>query len=327
MTALTPTANWQPIRQLTINDFNFASVFNEQNQDVLDRGESIRALLTELEQKQRLVREKSEQLKALNNILEARQGQLASVALAAENLALSNRFAATSAGFSSTFAAKVQAETQVNDLEDDTKNLAIGSKVQARSALLSELETLTLVNDRNLTINPANGYGWANYVGVRSRPTVSLFQEAQPQGQNAGSLQSPNSWESRSLNTIKSLLIEGSNLTQRRIELPPGNYVILAFATVAGCDRARLGLLSGGSPIAVGASGNVASDGGSVGSTTSFLLPLFCALSSATPLELSLGIIGARNHGSAPTMSEGRAANLTSTEIYSQILVLALNPS
>ena len=324
MTPLTPVSEWKNSpKTLLSTDYNFASNFNRQNQDLLNQGEFVKGKIQVLEGIFGSISAKISSLSLLNDELESLLSSINPV-LKIENDELSGRLTATDAAFASITTNRLTAEQNSTQLESKIKDIELDVKVQRLNPLLTELNTLSKFNDRNLTVS-GGSYAWSTYAGVRSRPTVNLLMENQPQGSNAGSVNTPSLWEPRRLNTIKSLGIDRSNLTaNNRIELPPGNYAILGFGLSAGCSVSRMGLI-GDAVLATGVSNNILSDGGNVGATTTFVAPLFTALSLTKDESLSLSFIAGKNHGQQPTMTEGRGANFD-TENFAQLLIISLNP-
>jgi hypothetical protein len=326
MTNLNPVAIWtNNPRQLLPTEYNFASNFNSQNQDVLNQSQFVRSQLQNLSTILNAIESKNLELSALNAAIVSVNNQLRLADLTLENDAIAARVDTTAAGFATISAAKLNAENETTATELAIGNITLDTKVQRLNPLLTELAALGKFNDRNLTVSGANSYNWATYSGVRVRPQIALVMENQNQGSNGGAVVA-NTWGKRELNTIKFLNVANGTLSNNTLTLPAGDYVAIGFSTFAGCAASKTKLQSGQTTIGLGASGNGTTDGGNVGRLTNNQAPIYTAFNLQETSEISLDFLATNNPPSLNSATQGRAAGID-TENYSQLFLIAATPS
>lgn len=327
MPILTPVAIWkQNPRQLLATDFNFAAIFNEQTQDVLNQSESNRSQIPSLSTLLNTIDERTSFLVSLNSQITALRNQLNLTGLTSENNAIQSRLTATNSSTTTITTARTNAENSTTAAETKINGLTLDTKVQRANPLLTELVTLPKTNSRNLTTGSNNAYNWSNYAGVRVRPQFGLLMENQAQNVNAGSVVA-NSWQKRKLNTIKFMSIDGGVLNvENVITLPAGNYILLGFCTAAGCAAVKTRIQQqSGTTLGFGASAKIVASGGNVGRTTNFISPIYLAFSLPSATQISYDFFAPINHESLPSASQGRAAGLDA-ENFAQLFIFSANP-
>lgn len=328
MPVLTPVALWkQNPRQLLISEFNFAALFNEQTQDVLNQSESNKAQNPSLLTLLNSIEERTAVLSTLSSQITALRNQLNLSGLTSENNAIQSRLTATNADINTITTARTNAENSTTLAETKIGGLTLDTKVQRANPLLTELVVLPKTNSRNLTVGANNAYNWSNYAGIRVRPQFGLLMENQTQGVNAGAV-TPNTWQKRKLNTIKFMSIDGGVLAvDNVITLTAGNYILLGFCTAAGCASAKTRLQQlPSTTIGFGASAKIVSSGGNVGRTTNFVSPIYLAFSLSATTQISYDFFAPINHESLPSASQGRGAGLDA-ENFAQLFILSANPA
>lgn len=328
MPVLTPVALWkQNPRQLLISEFNFAALFNEQTQDVLNQSESNKAQNPSLLTLLNSIEERTAVLSTLSSQITALRNQLNLSGLTSENNAIQSRLTATNADINTITTARTNAENSTTLAETRIGGLTLDTKVQRANPLLTELVVLPKTNSRNLTVGANNAYNWSNYAGIRVRPQFGLLMENQTQGVNAGAV-TPNTWQKRKLNTIKFMSIDGGVLAvDNVITLAAGNYILLGFCTAAGCASAKTRLQQlPSTTIGFGASAKIVSSGGNVGRTTNFVSPIYLAFSLSATTQISYDFFAPINHESLPSASQGRGAGLDA-ENFAQLFILSANPA
>lgn len=326
MVALIPSSVWAASpRQLLTTDFNYAALFNEQNQTLLNQGEFVKGLLTTLSSVLNQIETQTNVLAGLNTEITNLRSQLGLSAITAENDAIQSRFNATTTDFNTISTARTNAENATLAAENKLNDLTLDTKVQRLNPLLTELAGLAKVNNRNLTVNASTGaYNWSLYAGVRIRPQVGLFMQNQASGVNGG-VATVNTWVKRDLNTIKYLNIDGGILSNQTLTLPAGNYIALGFSASAGVGFARTRLQRSTGNVGLGGSTNGITDGGSAGRITNQLTPLYTAFSLAETADINYEFFTTNNPSALPNSAQGRATGLD-TENYAQLLIISANP-
>lgn len=325
MVALVPSAIWKDTpRQLLNSDFNYASLFNEQNQDLLNQGEFVKNQLTTLSSILNDIETQTNVLSGLNAEITNLRSQLSLSNLTIENDSISSRLTATNTDFNTISTARTNAENATLAAENKLSDLTLDTKVQRLNPLLTELAQLSKVNDRNLTVAANGAYNWSLYAGVRIRPQVALLMENQASGVNGGA-GTVNTWVKRNLNTIKYLNIDGANLSNQIVSLPAGNYIALGFSLSAGVGFARSRLQRSTGTLGLGGSTNGITDGGTAGRITNTTTPLYTAFTLTSPADISYEFINTNNPSALPGAAQGRATGLD-TENYAQLMIISANP-
>lgn len=207
--------------------------------------------------------------------------------------------------------------TTATNLQTESSQFVIGTSVLAASSVLSDLVTLGKQINRVVAVDGGGNFAFVTSPTGTDRMATACFQIQQPAGTGGGT-SNAYAWTERLSNiTIKSE--GGMLLTNGRITLPPGRYILWGFVACSQCGRFKSQLVNRNTGGTFEGS-NVASS--LTGEDFNGFSYVDAAINLAATNSFSLETMVEALHTN-PLFTNGSPVNLSgSPEVYGSIVVL-----
>lgn len=210
--------------------------------------------------------------------------------------------------------------TTATNLQTESSQFVIGTSVLAASQVLSDLVTLGKQIGKVVAVDGGGNFAFVTSPTGTDRMSTACFQNQQPAG-TGGGRSTPFVWTER-LSNVTMKAEGGIVLTNGRIALPPGKYILWGFVACSQCGRFKSQLVNRNTGGSFEGS-NVASS--LTGDDFNGFSYVDAAISLSVTNSFSLETMVEAEHLN-PLFTNGSPVNLAATpEVYASIVILKLS--